>query len=245
MELQISGPEGSSKSVVLEKASLSLGRSADNDLAYPEDPWLSRSHLCFEQQQNGWFVKDCATRNGTVVNATSLKEPHRLKAGDRIYAGHLTIEVRDPTSVPKGNVISFVRQDNERTTREATIVTSLDQVLGKAGPKGPQSKEATLTSTRVVQALIRAGQELAGHQPLSELFPAILNLALSAMEAKRGVILTLEEGELVVRASKGEGFTISTAVRDRVIREKCSVVISDAQLDNSLRQQKSIVLQRV
>ncbi|MGA8027833.1 MAG: SpoIIE family protein phosphatase [Bryobacteraceae bacterium] len=246
MELLISGPEGASKTVVLETQDLSLGRAAESDLPYPQDPWLSRNHLRFEHQQNGWFVKDCNSRNGTVLNSTSLKaEPHRLKSGDRIYAGHLTIEVRDPAAAPPKNVISFVRQDEERTTREATIVTSLDKVLGKTGVPALQQKEATLNSHRAVQALIRAGQELAGHQPLEELFPAILNLALSAMEAKRGVILTLEEGELVVRASNGEGFKISTAVRDRVIREKCSFVISDALLDDALRQQKSIMMQRV
>ncbi len=245
MELVISGPEGVPSTVELRKESLSLGRSVDNDLAYPEDPWLSRYHLCFERQQNTWFVKDCASRNGTVLNATNLREPHQLKPGDRIYAGHLTIEVRDHAAAAQKSVISFVPQDEEKSTREATIVTSLDKVLGKTTKANQQQYEPTLSTTRVVRALIRAGQELAGHQPLHELFPAILNLALSAMEAKRGVILILEQGELVVRASKGEGFSISTAVRDRVLREKCSLVISDAQLDDALRQQKSIVMHRV
>ncbi len=245
MELLISGPEGLPKTVELHKDSLSLGRSPDNDLAYPEDQWLSRYHLCFERQQNTWFVKDCASRNGTVLNATSLKEPQKLNAGDRIYAGHLTIEVREPRSEAKKNVISFVPQTEEKTTREATIVTSLDKVLSKAEKSGQQQSEPTLGSGRVVSALIHAGQELASHQPLKELFPAILKLALSAVEAKRGVILTLEDGELVVRASQGEGFSISTAVRDRVIRERCSLVISDAQMDDALRQQKSIVMHSV
>jgi phosphoserine phosphatase RsbU/P len=93
--------------------------------------------------------------------------------------------------------------------------------------------------------LIRAGRELAGHRPLEEVFTIILELALSAVEAKRGVILTLEDGELVVRASKGERFTISTRVRDRVIAEKCSLMIRDAQLDAALQNQQSIVAQRV
>ncbi len=246
MELLISGPEGLSKTVELRKDSLSLGRSADNDLAYPEDPWLSRYHLCFERHENSWFVKDCASRNGTVVNAASLNTPHRLNAGDRVYAGHLTIEVRDRGGDQKKNIISFVPQSEEKSTREATIVTSLDKVLGKAAKSGPhQQAGPTLSTARGVRALIRAGQELAGHQPLQELFQSIMNLALSAVEAKRGVILTLEDGELVVRASQGEGFSISTAVRDRVIREKCSLVISDAQLDDALKEQKSIVMHSV
>ncbi|MBV9158718.1 MAG: SpoIIE family protein phosphatase [Acidobacteriaceae bacterium] len=245
MDLLISGPEGPPTSVELQNRALALGRAPENDLAYPNDQWLSRTHLRFEREDNGWFVKDCRSRNGTVVNATTLKEErHRLKAGDRIYAGHLTIEVRDHGAHPQRNVVSFVPQE-EKTTREATIVTSLDKVLGKAATPNHQHKEATLNTSRIVQALIRAGQELAGHQPLEELFPSILNLTLSAMEARRGVILTLEDGELVVRASKGKGFTISTAVRDRVLREKCSLVISDAQLDKALSQQESIVIQKV
>lgn len=245
MELLISGPEGLSKTVDLRKDALSLGRSADNDLAYPEDPWLSRYHLCFERHDNSWFVRDCNSRNGTVVNTANVTMPHRLRAGDRIYAGHLTIEVRDRARDHNHDIISFVPQSEEKSTREATIVTSLDRVLGKAAKPGAPQGPATLSSARGVRALIRAGQELAGHQPLHELFQAIMNLALSAVEAKRGVILTLEKGELVVRASCGEGFSISTSVRDRVIREKCSLVISDAQVDDALREQKSIVLHSV
>jgi serine phosphatase RsbU (regulator of sigma subunit) len=245
MELLISGPEGSPTTVPLEKDSLSLGRSPDNDLAYPEDPWLSRYHLCFERQQNDWMVKDCASRNGTIVNATSLKEPHRLAAGDRIYAGHLTIEVRRPGEKPSKRVVSFVAPEDEKSTREATIVTSLDQVLGKTGAPGKQEKDSTFNTARVVRALIRAGRELAVHRPVEEVFTTILELALSAVEAKRGVILTLENGELVLAASRGESFTISARVRDRVISEKCSLMIRDAQIDEALREQKSIVAQRV
>ncbi len=245
MELLISGPDGPPSTVELGKSSLSIGRSADNDLAYPEDPWLSRYHLCFERQRNNWLVKDCNSRNGTVVNATTIKEPHSLRPGDRIYAGHLTIQVRDNSGAAKKNIVSFVPDTQEKSTHETTIVTSLDKVLKKTEKPAPQSNEAGLSNGRMVSALLRAGQELAGHQPLQELFPSILNLALSAVEAKRGVILTFQDGELLVRASQGEGFAISTAVRDRVIGEKCSLVISDAQLDDEWKQQKSIVLHRV
>jgi serine phosphatase RsbU (regulator of sigma subunit) len=238
MELLISGPEGAPTKVELQKTPLSLGRSADNDLAYPQDPWLSRYHLSFERREGNWWLKDCNSRNGTVLNSLSMKEPQRLKGGDRIYAGHLTIEVRDASTETHKPVISFVPQEEEKIQREATIVTSLDKVLRPA-------REQSLNTSRVVSALIRAGRELVTHHPLEGLFGVILELALSAVEARRGVILTLEEGDLIVRASKGDGFSISTAVRDRVIREKCSLVISDAQLDDALRQQKSIVMHRV
>jgi serine phosphatase RsbU (regulator of sigma subunit)/pSer/pThr/pTyr-binding forkhead associated (FHA) protein len=243
MELMISHPEGAAKRVELTQETLSLGRSADNDLAYPDDPWLSRYHLCFERKTNGWFVRDCESRNGTVLNAKTLREPKRLRHVDRLYAGNLTIEVREKP--PQKQVITFVPEERDRSTREATVVTSLDNVLRKTGATEQQSRGGTLNTARVVQALIRAGQELASHRPLEDVFSVILSLALSAVQAERGVILTLEKGELILRSSKGEGFAVSTAVRDRVLREKCSLMVTDAQVDSSLREQRSIVLHRV
>jgi pSer/pThr/pTyr-binding forkhead associated (FHA) protein len=45
----ILGTEGGSSTVPLKQDALSLGRAPDNDLAYPNDPWLSRYHLRFEK----------------------------------------------------------------------------------------------------------------------------------------------------------------------------------------------------
>ncbi len=238
LELTISGPEGSRRKCELKNGRVSLGRSADNQLAYPDDPWLSRSHLAFEFDGDSWFVRDCASHNGTVVNSEAIKAPHKLKGGDRIYAGHLVIEVYDRAG--STDIVSFVQRGPGTADRSTTIITSLDKALSRTAQVPGQTREGALTTSRVVQALIRAGQELAGHRPLTELFSVILNLGLSAMEAKRGVILTLEENGLVVRASKGEGFEISTAVRDRVLRDKCSLVIADALFDEAFRAQLSI-----
>jgi sigma-B regulation protein RsbU (phosphoserine phosphatase) len=244
LELLISGPDGAPARVQLRKSPLTLGRSVDNDLAYPHDPWLSRYHLCFEQREKTWWIRDCESRNGTVLNSAGIKAAQPIKAGDKLFAGHLTIDVRERPSEAQRPVISFVSKiEGDRATNEATFVTSLDKVLGKAVESRP-SRESS-TAARMVSALIRAGQELVTHQPLDQLFETILHLSLSAVEAKRGVILTLDDGELQVRASQGDGFAISTTVRDQVLRDKRSLLVSDAMLHDSLGKQESIVLQRV
>jgi sigma-B regulation protein RsbU (phosphoserine phosphatase) len=244
LELFISGPDGSPARVNLRKSPLTLGRSVDNDLAYPHDPWLSRYHLCFEQRDKTWWIRDCESRNGTVLNSSGIKEAKPIKSGDKVLAGHLTIDVREHATSIQRPVISFIpREEGDKSTHEATLVTSLDKVLGKTFE--PRTSRETSASSRMVSALIRAGQELVTHQPLQQLFETILDLSLSAVEAKRGVILTLEEGELQVRASKGDGFAISTLVRDQVLRDKRSLLIKDAMQHDALSKQESIVLSRV
>jgi sigma-B regulation protein RsbU (phosphoserine phosphatase) len=48
-----------------------------------------------------------------------------------------------------------------------------------------------------------------------------------------------------VRAARGDGFQISTTVRERVLRNKESLLVRDAQLDRALREHMSIVEQKV
>lgn len=167
MQLLITGPTGTPSAVDLTDKSLSLGRAVDNDLAYPDDPALSRRHLTIEMDDEGWVVSDCGSRNGTIINDSPLINPHVLKAGDRICVGHLTIDVNGH------------RDERPRAAAPAppatTIVTTLDEVLGQTGTAGTVTTPI-VGSTRVVSALIRAGQELAGHRPLSDLFEVILDL---------------------------------------------------------------------
>ena len=57
--------------------------------------------------------------------------------------------------------------------------------------------------------------------------------------------MTLDGDQLVVQACKGSGFRISTAVRDRVLNSRQSLLVRDTTLDEALRARVSIVQQRV
>ena len=235
-ELVVYGPEGGSKIVSLAGGSISLGRAATNDLSYPDDSGLSRQHFIIERVGSDFVLKDLGSKNGTELNSQRVSGSSVLHPGDRIKAGRLTIEYRKGDSRPTNQTVLFVESTQSDTSSGTVIATNLEAVLGTQ-----ESKRGTAQSQNIVDALIRAGQELAAHRPLSELFPLILDLSLQAVQASRGVLLTCTGGELVVQASTGENFQISSGVRDRVLNDKSSLLVVDALSDSDFAERKSIV----
>ncbi len=229
--LLIKTPDGRSRPVQMDSLRYSLGRSIDNDLCYADDAGLSRQHLLFQKEGADWVVADLGSKNGSFVNGTRLKGSRLLRAGDQITAGHLVIEYGEPDGPPSGTVI-FVDTAGASEPVAATKAADFDSLMGAA-------------QTSHIRALVNAGRELAGHRPLEELFPLILRLSMEAVMAERGVLLTLEGDSLVVRAAQGEDFSISTAVRDRVLRKMESVLVWDVMSDDVLRSRESIVSQSV
>lgn len=229
---------GRSETFRLDKERYLVGRLATNDLSFPEDGGLSRQHLVIERDTDGWTVADLGSRNGTFVNGVRLTEKRTLKPGDSIRAGQLTLTFGTPTISNQTVVFKPTAHDPS----QKAVRTNLEQALlqQQVADRGP-AKQALSP----VSALLRAGRELSVKRPISELFWSILDLSIEAVGADRGVLLTQEGDDLVVQASRGEGFRISTTVRDMVLRDKTSLLVRDASLDEALREQKSIVAQQV
>jgi len=240
-ELQILSPDGQNRFIPLDAERISLGRSSAADLPFPDDNGLSRQHLAIERDGDGWALRDLGSKNGTMLNGAKVTGRIPLKSGDRITAGHLILVYDDASSKAPNPVVVFDhREETAELTTSSTVITHLDGVVKSDG-----GVEAQLLAATHVSALIRAGNELAGNRPLPELFRFILDLAIQAVQADRGVLLTAEGDDLVVRANQGEGFRISTAVRDRVLNSGLSVLVRDTSIDDALRDRRSIVEQNI
>lgn len=234
--------DGKTVTVPLDRDRISLGRSSANELCYPDDAGLSRQHLALTRSNGSWFVEDLGSKNGTLMNGKRVDKKVQFGPGDRVSAGHLTIEFADAVGATDHTVV-FVDHGESVSSASTTVVASLDAVLG------PQvddlNKTYVMQGSPQMRALIRAGRELAGHRPLEELFTVIMDLSVDAVNAGRGVLMTIEGDNLTVRAHRGDGFKISSTVRDRVLKEKASLLVRDAQLDQALREHMSIVEQKV
>lgn len=73
--------------------SVKIGRSAESDIAFANDIYISRSHFSLDWDGSAWWIKDLNSRHGTFVNET-LVEKSRLQEGDTIRVGFTVMVVR-------------------------------------------------------------------------------------------------------------------------------------------------------
>jgi hypothetical protein len=71
----------------LNSSQLTIGRGRQNDIALPNDDFTSARHARFEPRQDGVWVQDLGSTNGTYLNGSRLERPRRLTAGDIVRVG--------------------------------------------------------------------------------------------------------------------------------------------------------------
>jgi hypothetical protein len=71
----------------LNSAQLTIGRGNQNDIPIATDEYASARHARFEPRQDGVWVQDLGSTNGTFLNGTRLDRPRRLAQGDVVRIG--------------------------------------------------------------------------------------------------------------------------------------------------------------
>ncbi len=71
----------------LDSAQLTIGRGRQNDIAIGSDEYASARHARFEPRQDGVWVQDLGSTNGTFLNGARLEHPRRLSPGDVVRIG--------------------------------------------------------------------------------------------------------------------------------------------------------------
>jgi hypothetical protein len=86
--IMLTAPEGSQSASrwALEQQPTLVGRHPGCDVHLP-DRQVSRHHARVFHTQQGFFIEDLGSKNGTFVNGNRVQEPVRLKDGDLIQIG--------------------------------------------------------------------------------------------------------------------------------------------------------------
>lgn len=238
---------------------LTIGRSKRNDLVLA-DQWLSRHHAEVRNENGAFFIHDLDSRNGTLVNGVRISTKVPLQNDDVITLGDQTLTFLNESS---GSVILSETPDG--IDLQGTVVVPTEQLLAATrgqeetwdNLRGPpprkervrEDPEQILKQNQILTALSQASMALISDRPVDELMEFILELAFRVVKAERGFLMLNSDGELEVKAVRtssentgGDGnINFSRSIADKVVKEKVSILTSNAMADPRFRSQDSIV----
>jgi HD-GYP domain-containing protein (c-di-GMP phosphodiesterase class II)/pSer/pThr/pTyr-binding forkhead associated (FHA) protein len=219
-----------------------------------DDPSVSRQHAEIHPTEDGWKVRDLTSTNGTRLNGVRLGNgTWPLRPRDLLQFGEIAVVVENLVNLetppaPNKPVLS----DNLLVT--ATARGDLHESLAELAqdcPRGMPAREPLL-------ALLRASHSLVHIEKEEDLLSAILQEAVTVLDAQRGAVVLTEgpEGTLVLRAlmtgrnepraviaGRGEvasRFPYSQSLAQRCVSRGESILCQRAEEDPELAAAKSI-----
>jgi hypothetical protein len=72
---------------VLDSAGITIGRGSQNTVALDDDEFASASHARVEPRQDGVWLEDAGSTNGTYLNGVKLSRARKLTPGDLVRVG--------------------------------------------------------------------------------------------------------------------------------------------------------------
>ncbi|MFH0793612.1 MAG: SpoIIE family protein phosphatase [bacterium] len=232
---------------------VTLGRGANNTIQIV-DRRMSRNHTEIRFEGNKVFVKDLESKNGTYLNSQLLKAEKPLRNGDRLRVGETTLVFETDTEV--------FRRGTESTTgvrlvpdtswvefsssRSAETPTQVDLDTETSGV------EAIHDSHHRLEILYQVADAIRSLLNIDELLQRITNIIFNVLLPDRCLLMLFDErlGELVPRVIKQRGsgtdeIALSSSIVDKCLKEKVSILVSDAASDYRFKSAESIVIQKI
>jgi pSer/pThr/pTyr-binding forkhead associated (FHA) protein len=219
----INGPEGKVRTHEIQKESLFVGRSANNDIQVP-DRFVSRKHLKILKKGEEFFVKDLFSKNGTYVNGELINPgvDYPLAEGLPIVIGMSVICLGRGCSE---EILSFLESSHMSRVALAEEELSLNR------PSTVQNNMELVY--KICNALT---QTLDLRETLSKVLQHVFDVFV---RIDRGAIILVdsESGQIretVSRTKRPAGpLEYSTEVVKRVLERREAVMISDADAEQS------------
>jgi adenylate cyclase len=241
--------DGESRTYLLDRERVTVGRMIGSDLALPEHT-VSRNHAELTHTPEGWQIADLKSRNGTRVNDELVKNKVRLAPGDVITLGTVSLRFEeDPRDVVQ------LSSDEEGLIKEGTILRSVEAIQEELKPleaKAPGALHAKDSArlarlSRILAVLSDVARTLISASDLEGLLEKILDVIFAHVPVRRGVIMLVDgkSGRLEPRAVRQAGgdrgaIQISSSIANKAFGEGLAVLSHDAQVDPRFKAGESI-----
>lgn len=72
---------------------VTIGRTPDNTISFPGDDKISRNHAYIEEREDGFYIVDLGSSNGSKLNGVPFTGEHQLYSGDYAILGNSSVVV--------------------------------------------------------------------------------------------------------------------------------------------------------
>ncbi|HVR82854.1 MAG TPA: adenylate/guanylate cyclase domain-containing protein [Planctomycetota bacterium] len=260
---------GQSRDVLLNKETISIGRTPENDIEL-KDSLISRKHTSVVRKGDRWVVYDLGSSNGTYVNRERI-EMKPLDHGDVIRVGESELhfvddplasrtapakpagtfrEDRKPTEIPGSQqIVKHVDEIAESFSFD--ITGALSKGLSLRDIRGEAGGEKAAKESKMFFILFQVGKALSTAGTLDDMLLTASKLIFEVVNAERSVLLLKDPktGELTTRQAyhrlrgvvDGKDINVSRTISSQVMNDKVSIITSDALQDPRFMQGLSIV----
>ena len=222
-----------------------IGRSPECQVIL-KDFGISRQHARIVVDEDGVRIQDLKSKNGTQVNGVPVVEAP-LKDGDRILLGKFQLSF---SKTLEGKVV--LDEAKPLSEEAGTIIRSvgeLSKLLSDtaAGPHPVAEKKTAPEvleiekSNRILRVLTRVAETLIAVRPVEEVLQQVMDIVFEHVPADRGFLMLNEEGSdklipMVIKhrnadSSDSGKISISKTIADRVMKDRVSILTSDALVD--------------
>ena len=234
----------------LDQECVVLGRHPDCDIVM-EIGAISRQHARILKLDEGFFVEDLHSRNGTFLNEQSVRGQQKLAENDRLRICDLVFVFRlgsgeATVTLPQepGDTGAMMIDDDGQQAHAPTIMSTVDVSAGKRGIRLAVNAEVKL------KAVLEIGQNLSRALGLGDVLPKVLDsLFMIFLQADRGFIVLedpvtktlLPKAVRHRRENVTERIRISRTIIHRVMAGKEAILSADAATDARFDMSESIV----
>ncbi|WP_342376515.1 FHA domain-containing protein [Myxococcus stipitatus] len=251
-QIIINGPGYFDTSYDLPEGVTSLGRADENDIVLGGD-LVSRRHARLYVDADILRIEDLGSRNGSRVNGAALQGSRQLAPGDSVSLGENTLAVRQPNTVENaatemvnlgaGGVLRFGHGQDvgpsvllAKSVKDADVLRLLDNVgpvpFEEFGAPSPVAAASPRVGQETLVLMFRTAEALATATTLSSFLDTTMDRLLERTDATTAVVLLKHP----------TGALVPAAVRHRGKLAKGEVPVSDAIVDEALRQGRALAV---
>ena len=234
----------------LKQERISIGQSADNDIAIL-DPYSSGHHSLIYPKENRYVVRDNNSKNGTFLNGKKIQGEAVLNKGDEVLVGSTRIvfdqEIStnvEVTDTPSSSAAINSMIQIEDILKKPDISTTI-----KAKVR-PMDMDKMRLEHQISTVISEVSKALVLHRPLNELMDHILDLIGEHLVMDRGILM-LKEGNppqfipRVIRINnprlQNQKIQVSQSIINQAVNQNSSILTSDAQDDTRFKAEASII----